>query len=316
MKQKIIRILIAVVAVFFVVFILLPKDFSSTEKVVFKIEPGEGSKEIAENLQESGIINWSSVFRFYVLASGNSGKLQAGTYDLDSGMNIPKITGMISKGLIATDKFTIIEGWTLRDIASYFEEVGLFSASEFLGMTGEPLDSGSLEGYLFPDTYLLGREEGAKEAVNLMRDNFQNKISPYLAVIEEKGLTLSKVITMASLIEKEVQTKEDKEIVSGIFWKRIKLGYPLQSCASIAYIKGVSQWRYSYLDTKIESPYNTYLNYGLPPGPISNPGLDSIEAAIYPKDSLYLYYLSTPTGEIIYSKTLDEHNAAVDKYLE
>src|SRR3989339_690229 len=116
-------------------------------------------------------------------------------------------------------------------------------------------------------------------------------------------------------LEKEVQTKEDKEMVSGIFWKRVKAGVPLQSCASIAYIKGVPQWRYSFEDTRIESPYNTYLYYGLPPGPISNPGLDSIEAAIYPKDSLYWYYLSTLEGETIYSRTLDEHNAATAKYL-
>jgi UPF0755 protein len=149
-----------------------------------------------------------------------------------------------------------------------------------------------------------------------MKDNFQKKIEPYLSVIEEKELSLSEVVTMASLIEKEVQTMEDKKIVSGIFWKRIKLGYPLQSCASIAYIKGIPQWRYSSEDTKIESPYNTYLNYGLPPGPISNPGLDSIEAALYPAESPYLYYLSTPDGKIIYSKTLKEHNEAIELYLK
>jgi UPF0755 protein len=316
MRNKLLKILAGLLAVSFVFFFFFPKDFFSPKEILFKIETGEGSKEIAERLQEAEIINWSSVFRFYVLISGQAGRLQAGTYDLDSGMNISEITRMISKGRIATDKFTIIEGWTLRDISSYFEEEGLFSSSEFLQFAGNPLDPDSLEGYLFPDTYILAREDGAEEAVDLMKSNFQKKIEPYLPVIEEKELSLSEVVTMASLIEKEVQTMEDKKIVSGIFWKRIKLGYPLQSCASIAYIKGISQWRYSAEDTKIDSPYNTYLNYGLPPGPISNPGLYSIEAALYPTESPYLYYLSTPEGEIIYSRTLKEHNEAIELYLK
>ena len=177
------------------------------------------------------------------------------------------------------------------------------------------LSSDSKEGFLFPDTYLVDYGASLDEIISQIESNFDSKLDPYLEAIQEKGLSLEEIITMASLIEKEVQTKEDKEMVSGIFWKRVKAGVPLQSCASIAYIKGVPQWRYSFEDTRIESPYNTYLYYGLPPGPISNPGLDSIEAAIYPKDSLYWYYLSTLEGETIYSRTLDEHNAATAKYL-
>lgn len=315
MKKKFFKILIALFAVFFI-FVFLPKDFLSPQDVLMKIEAGEGSREIAENLQKEGLITWSPVFRLYVLLSGKAGGLQAGTYELDSGMNIPQIAEIISEGRIATDKFTIIEGWTLRDIGSYFEKQGFFPRSIFFELAGQPLDPGSLEGYLFPDTYLLGKEQGAEEAVALMRDNFQKKVSPYLGEMEKQGLSLSQIIAMASLIEKEVRDMEDKKIVSGILWKRIRLGYPLQVDASLAYLKGVSQWRYSYSDTKIDSPYNTYLYYGLPPGPISNPGLDSIEAALYPTESAYLYYLSTPEGEIIYSKTLEEHNRAIEQYLK
>lgn len=315
MKNKIFKTILALTAGFFILFVFLPGDLFSKKEVLFRVEKGEGSMEIADNLQKAGLIDWSHAFRLYVLISGQSGKLQAGIYDLNSGMNVPEISGIISEGRIATDKFTIIEGWTLRDMANYFEEKGIFSGSDFLEITGSSMNPHSLEGYLFPDTYLLAKESDAQDAVDLMKVNFQRKISPYLLEIEKQGKTVAEVITMASLIEKEVKTMEDKKIVSGILWKRIKYGYPLQIDASIAYIKGVSQWRYSFEDTKIESPYNTYLNYGLPPGPISSPGLDSIEAALSPTESPYLYYLSTPEGETIYSRTLEEHNAAINEYL-
>jgi UPF0755 protein len=316
MRNKILKTIISLIAGFFILFVFLPGDFFSKKEVLFTIEKGEGSKEIAENLQKAGLIDWSYAFRFYALVSGQAGKLQAGIYNLDSRMNVPEIAGIISEGRIATDKFTIIEGWTLRDMADYFEEKGFFSSSDFYEVTGNLLDPHSLEGYLFPDTYLLAKGSEAQAAVDLMKVNFQRKMSPYLSEIEEQGKTVAEVITMASLIEKEVKTMEDKKIVSGILWKRIRYGYPLQIDASIAYVKGVSQWRYSLEDTKIESPYNTYLNYGLPPGPISSPGLDSIEAALSPTESPYLYYLSTPEGETIYSKTLEEHNEAIERYLK
>jgi len=121
---------------------------------------------------------------------------------------------------------------------------------------------------------------------------------------------------MASLIEKEVATDEDRKIVSGIFWKRLKNHYPLQSCATVAYALGVDKWRYSVNDTQIESPYNTYKYIGLPAGPISNPGLSAIKAAIYPQESDYNYFLSKPDGETVFSRTLREHNLAIQKYLK
>jgi len=120
---------------------------------------------------------------------------------------------------------------------------------------------------------------------------------------------------MASLLEKEVNTKEDREIVSGIFWRRIKEGRPLQSCATIAYILGIDKWRYSFEDTRIKSPYNTYLHKGLPPGPISNPGVESIRSAIFPRKSDYNYFLTDPeTGNTIFAETIEEHNQNKIKY--
>lgn len=315
MNKFLFKLLICLIVTLLIWITFIPIKPFSDEKVLFVIEKGQGSRDIALNLQNQGLLAWSSIFRVYVLTIGVSGGLQAGTYSLSPSMNIPQIANELSNGNIAKETITIIEGWTLRDMGKYFEEKGMFTANDLFEITGNSLDSNSMEGYLFPDTYLINKGSSAKDVVEIMQDNFKNKIEPLMEVINEKKLDLADVITMASIIEKEVQTKEDKNLVSGIFWKRIKYGYPLQSCASIAYIKGISQWRYSYEDTRIESPYNTYLNYGLPSGPISNPGLDSIEAAINPQESPYLYYLSTPEGETIYSRNLDEHNAAVAKYL-
>ena len=315
MNRFLLKLLIILVIVFLAWATFVPREPFSEETVLFKIEKGEGSRDIAFNLEKEGFIIASPVFRLYVLTLGIAENLQAGVYSLSPSMSVPKIAGILSRGETAKDKITIIEGWTLRDIASYFKEKGISSQEELFALTGLPLSSDSKEGFLFPDTYLVDYGASLDEIISQIESNFDSKLDPYLEAIQEKGLSLEEIITMASLIEKEVQTKEDKEMVSGIFWKRVKAGVPLQSCASIAYIKGVPQWRYSFEDTRIESPYNTYLYYGLPPGPISNPGLDSIEAAIYPKDSLYWYYLSTLEGETIYSRTLDEHNAATAKYL-
>ena len=309
MNKFLLKGLISLVVIIFLWLMFVPTDPFSKEEVLFELEKGQGSRDIAYNLQEQELVTWSSIFRIYVLTVGVSGNLQAGTYSLSPSMNIPQIAEKFVNGDIVKEKITIIEGWTLKDIGFYFEYNGMYQAEELYDEMPE------LEGYLFPDTYWIRKGASLEEIIEMMQNNFNKKLEPLMESINEKGLDLEDVITMASLIEKEVQTKEDKEIVSGIFWKRIKYGYPLQSCASIAYIKGISQWRYSYEDTRIKSPYNTYLNYGLPLGPISNPGLDSILAAINPKDSPYLYYLSTPEGETIYSRTLDEHNAATVKYL-
>ena len=309
------RYIILILIILGLLVFCLPKNPFSAKDMFFKIEKGQGSKEIALDLEAQGLIWWGPVFRIYVLIGGVSGKLQAGTYQFSPSMNIPVIVWKLASGDVVKEEITIIEGWNLKDIAWYFENKGMFQAEELFELN-ENSWQGGLEGYLFPDTYLVTKEASLKDIISQMQDNFDKKTSPLTEEIARQDKTLAEIITMASLIEKEVRTKEDKEIVSGIFWKRIAYGNPLESCATIAYIKGINQWRYSFEDTRIESPYNTYLNYGLPAGPICNPGLESIEAALYPKDSQYWFWLSTPEGETIFSKTLEEHNIAKAKYLK
>jgi len=331
MKKIIIPILILLLlGGFFLVYIwqsiYLPKSFSP-EEVIFSVKNGEGSKEISVNLERAGLIKWGPALRLYVQFKEVAGKLQAGSYRLSPSMTIPEIVNKFVNGDVANEKITFPEGFNLKKIKKSFEDseflktvdLGEFRIIDFkeeFDFLSDTPNEASLEGFLFPDTYFFEPPMQEEEVARIFLNNFGEKISPYQDEISAKELTLFDIVTMASLIEKEVQTKEDKELVSGIFWKRIELGKPLESCATIAYIKGVDQWLYSFDDTRIESPYNTYLHAGLPPGPICNPGLESILAALYPKDSDYWYYLSTPEGETIFSKTFEEHSLAKEKYLK
>jgi UPF0755 protein len=282
--------------------VFLPRDLDSEKQVIFQIERGWGSKEIALNLEKEGLIWWGPVFRIYVLASGKSGKLQAGNYFLSPSMNIPQIANKFASGDIAKEKITIIEGWNLKDIGFYLENKGMFQAEELYDNRKE------IEGYFFPDTYEIRVGTSLNEIIQKAINNFDKQTT---------GLKITpEIIIMASLLEKEVITLEDKQLVSGILWKRLRAGIPLQVDATITYITGKKTTKISKEDTQIDSPYNTYKYYGLPPGPICNPGLESIKAAINPKDSPYWYYLSTPEGKTIFSKTLQEHNIAKAKYLK
>ncbi len=276
----------------------------------FLIKKGESVFEIGANLEKQGLIQNRFFFNFYILISGSQKKLKAGDYILKSSMPISKIAQKIISGDIEKQEITIIEGWNLRDIGWYFENKGMFQAEELYEMT-------ELEGYLFPDTYQINREANLEEIIKKMTDNFNKKLTPELREdIQKQGKTVSEIVIIASLLEKEVQTLEDKKIVAGILLNRLQIEMPLQIDATITYITKKQTINISKKDTQIDSPYNTYKYKGLPLGPICNPGIESIKAAIYPHLNSYWYYLSTPEGETIFSKTLEEHNIAKAKYLK
>jgi len=280
--------------------IFVPKDQIAKEKI-FSVEKGQGLLEISQNLEKEGLIKNKIFFILYVLLKEKEKSLQAGKYFLSSSMNIPQIAQKIISGDIAKIKVTIPEGFNTKDIE---EKLGIKLPAE------------NLEGYLFPDTYYLPVDFTGEDLVKVMRENFEKKIAPYKEEIEKSGKTLQEIIIMASLLEKEVKTKEEKELVAGILWKRLKVGMPLQVDATITYLTGKKTTKITFEDLQIDSPYNTYKYKGLPPGPICNPGLESILAALYPKESDYWYYLSTPDGKTLFFKTLEEHNLAKAKYLK
>ena len=281
--------------------IYLPLDPGSEETKVFLVKKGQGAEEISNNLEEQDLIRYASFFRAYALMNDQADELIAGQYELSPSMNVPEILEKIVSGDRIKKIITIIEGWDLKDIEEYLKKEGIIITKSL---------APTLEGYLFPDTYEIYPEDGIKEIIEMMLANFDKKIRA-----EYQVELNSEMIIMASIIEKEVPTLEDKRIVSGILWKRLDVGMPLQVDATINYITGKKTTEILQEELEIDSPYNTYKYKGLPPGPICNPGLESILAAIQPEESEYWFYLSTPEGETIFSKTLKEHNIAKAKYL-
>lgn len=298
---------------------------SSGEKD-FTIEKGADALGIGENLESEGLISSSKLFVFYLWKQNLRGKIIAGDYVISPNLTIPEIAVLITtKKEDNQIKITIPEGWRNSKIAERLKNNNL-PADEFETLSKNPkyfqekygydflsdIPTGyDLEGYLFPDTYFFTKDASAEMIIKKMLDNFGRKVSAdMISEIKNQGKSLYEIISMASIIEGEVRSQDDRKLVSGIFSNRIKSGQPLQSCATLAYVLGENKKQYSYADTQVDSPFNTYQNPGLPPGPISNPGLSAIEAAIYPTPTDYNFFLSNPqTGETVFSRTLDEHNA-------
>jgi len=237
-------------------------------------------------------------------------------------VSIVKWTPKVEKSI------TIIEGWNLKNINTYLTEQGFKFGDELSNLKvkdysaqysflADAPKNASLEGYVFPDTYRVYASSTLAEVLTKTLGNFEGKLTSQMRQdIASQKKTVYEILTMASILEKEVKSEADMKIVSGIFWDRIKNGQALESCATLAYILGANKAQYTVADTKIDSPYNTYQNRGLPPGPISNPSLKAIRSAIYPVYTDYNYFLSRPdTGETIFSATYEEHVENKAKYL-
>lgn len=296
----------------------------------FIISSGEGARSIAQRLQRERIIKSDFYFLFYLWQKGWMDRLKAGEYHLRSDWAISKIAEVFYSGAIKPNwvEVTIPEGFRLKQIDARLAVAGLIQNGDLIAFNaglkfsqphffvfGEPLKD--LEGFLFPDTYRFEKNASRKVIIEKMLANFEKKVDYLRPAIKEQNKTIYQIITMASILEKEVKTEEDWKIVSGVFWRRLKNNQPLESCATIAYILGLDKWRYSYADTRQPSPYNTYLNRGLPPTPINNPGLKTIEAALYPVATDYNFFLTDPaTDKTIFSRTLEEHNRNKARYLD
>lgn len=287
------------------------------EKIEVEVAQGLGSRKIGELLKNKGVIRSKWAFVTYAFLRGEASLLKPSTYTFFNSP-ISEITYDLVAGKTREISITILEGWSVADIAAYLEREKIIPAENFKKAGAKH------EGYLFPDTYRIYKDSSAEEIVKKMRENFDKKLAPDLRQeISRQKKTIPEIITMASLIEKEVVSDEDRAVVSGILWKRLNAGIALQVDATIVYLKRQATSdkqqentpKISIADTKIDSPYNTYLNRGLPIGPIANPGISAIKAAIFPKKSPYLYYLSTPDGRTIFSRTLEGHNEAKAKFL-
>jgi len=337
MKKIFLLILIFIGLIFILGFFLwqgiyLPKDQGAVQEKLFLVEQGRGVEEIAIQLDNHDLIRHQLLFKFYILAKGISPNLQTGVYKLSPSMSISEIANKIAIGDVYTKRITILEGYNIRQIEKEFSEIfsremdfTQFYASDFEDqfefLKDVPEERG-LEGFLFPDTYLFNYLASEEEIVRTMLKNFDRKLT--IKIREEiikQEKSIYEIIIMASMLEREVRTFEDKKMVSDLFWRRIELNMPLQIDATIVYILQGESWTFDQMrrevrvNKNIDSPYNTYLNRGLPIGPISNPGINSILAATYPKSNQYLFFLSTPEGKTIFSRNYEQHKNAINRYL-
>lgn len=289
------------------------------------ITDGEKVQTITKDLETKNLIKHDLLFVFYLKYKGLSNQLVAGEYRLQAGLTPLQIIDILTNGKVASRKITIPEGWTISEIGAYLEKNKIVTKKDFIAATKEkytydflstkPTDIG-LEGYLFPDTYQVSYKATARDVVDKMLKNFDKKLTSQLkSEIAGSGMNLHEIITLASIVEKEANKTEDRKIVAGIFLSRLKESMPLQSDVTVLYALGVNKKTLTTEETKIVSPYNTYLNVGLPIGPISNPGMDSIDAVLNPQITQYRYFLAA-NDVVYYSKTLAEHQEKVAKYLQ
>lgn len=306
MKFKLILIsLFVLVLIVFSGFLYVRSMFlppsKTSEDVTFMINKGSSVSLIGKNLEKAGLVKNALVFRLYVQATGVQNKIQAGEFEIKSNLTLIQIVEELKKGPTEI-LVTIPEGLRREEIAEKYKVVlnkDEVFVKEFLQLTN------GKEGYLYPESYLFPKEATATQIVNRMTKTFDAKVS---------DITYQQLI-IASMLERETFSDSEKPIVAGVIYKRLENDWPLQIDATLQYIKG--NWKPVYsIDKELDSPFNTYKNLGLPPSPICNPSLSSIEASISPESSDYWYYIHDNDGKIHFGKDLDEHNSNIRKYLD
>ncbi len=315
-------------------FLVSPEE--GTPSVIFEVEDGDSVSEIAQDLNEAALIESELFFKIYVKLTGNASSLQAGSFELTPGMNFRALVAELTDAQAQEVEVTIPEGYTIEQIGeAVMEALPGISEEDWEEATGPNgkwrieedeivggiSDDQGLEGYLFPDTYRFRTDASAQTVVETMVLTLKRRLAENDVTIPESlqfanGLTFHEMITLASIVEREVRSAEDMKLVAGIFYTRLQIGMALQADSTVNYLTGKKETSVSLEDSKIDSPYNTYQNLGLPPGPISNPGMNAILAVLHPTDSEYLYFLTTPEGDVMYATSFDQHVANKYQYLK
>ncbi|MBX4188227.1 MAG: endolytic transglycosylase MltG [Candidatus Doudnabacteria bacterium] len=346
-SKKIIALILFFVLVFAVGFLIYayvkvhrPSN-SDSSPVVFSVPKGATTREVAQSLESKGIINSDFIFTAYSMLEGANGKIQAGDYQLDRNMSMKQILEALVSGKVTRTlkRVTIVEGAMNSQIKSILVDQGLATPSQFDEAVDTDHDfkfndqarGNKFEGYLFPDTYQFDVTWDAEQIIERMLANFESRITDQMLTdIQVKDLNMKDVIILASIIEREVgrsssvqitqevndELQREREQVASVFYNRLESKMPLQSDATVNYITGKNDRQALFTDLEVDSPYNTYKYAGLPPGPISNPGIGAIRSVIYPADTDYLYFLSDENGKAYFGKTLEEHNSNRARYLD
>jgi len=269
--------------------------------------------QAANKLKEEGVIRSKFLFKVYALLSSGHRQVQAGDYLFDEPQSSLRVAYRMTHGVQNLPKIsvTLYEGMTAKEMGTQIKKnIPNFDDATFYSMAK------SYEGYLFPDTYFFYENVSPKQVFDTLRNNFKEKIKLALLDIQASGRSMSDIINMASIVEREATSTADRKIIAGVLWKRIDTGMPLQVDPTFYYILGKGSLELTTKDLTMKSPYNTYINKGLPPTPISNPGLDSIIATANPTESEYLFFLADRRGVIHYAATHDGHSENKAKYLQ
>jgi len=311
----------------------------TTTRVRFTVSPGETAAQIADRLEQEGLITDADLFRLYIRHEGIDARLEAGEFELSPGMTIPEIAQALLQARAREVVVTIPEGLRAEEVAELLEQAEVTDGDAFLalvrsgdlssvGLSGYDFltdrpEGASLEGYLFPDTYRFPVNAQPAEILRIFLDNFDRRVTPELRQeAAARGLSLYTVLTLASIVERETALPEERPIVASVYFNRLAKGMHLNADPTVQYAMGyqpdTGQWWKSPVTLEeyrsVISPYNTYLNPGLPPGPICSPGLSAIEAVIRPADTDYLYFVATGDGGHVFARTLEEHQANIKRY--
>jgi len=291
------------------------------EDRIFLVAEGATLSQVAVDLENAHIIRSSIFFRLAGRFKGNDHQIKAGEYQLSSAIPPLKILETLEKGRVMTHAITVPEGFNLEQIADVLEQKGLADKTAFLEKTRDEsliedlgLSGDSLEGYLYPDTYRFRRGEKAGKIITVMVTRFRDMVAPLETQIEDSGMPLEQVITLASMVEKETGSSEERPVIASVFLNRLDKNMRLESDPTVIYGIRDFNGNLTKKDLKAETPYNTYLIRGLPPGPIANPGLDAIKAVLNPAKGNYYYFVSKNNGTHYFSETLKEHNRAVKRF--
>jgi UPF0755 protein len=289
---------------------------------------------IGQELESTGVIRSSFALRLWLqwlaVKDGDTRPLRAGTYEFTLNQPLSKVVTQMQESKPQEVRFTIPEGWSIPQMAEYFEQKGHFPAKDFIDATGKnglsrkawlPTDAPSLEGFLFPDTYQLPPTEITPERViDLMLNRFEEVALPLYKTNQQSNsktpLSLAEWVILSSIVEKEAVIAKERKLIAGVFTQRLKRNMRLESDPTVEYglkIKQTKEKPLTIAQVKTPSPYNTYLNAGLPPGAIAAPGLSSLEAVLDPDATAYLFFVARYDGSHIFSRTLAEHNKAVSQ---
>lgn len=297
---------------------------SKVKSVYIRVKPGMDAEKIANLLRDRKVIDNVYMFRIMAKVEGLDNNLKTGDYQLQTNMTYKEILEVLASGKTATMSIMIPEGYNVEQIAKTLQDKGIVNAKDFEKAATDfaPYDyitkandvKYRVDGFLFPDTYEIAGDFTATDILTLMAKEFDHKLTPEMrSRADAMNLSIRELVILASLVEKEAQVEEDRPIIAQVFMNRLREKMPLQSCATIQYILGNPKAELSIQDTQIKSPYNTYLNMGLPPGPIANPGIASIKAVLYSEPTDYLYFVADKYGKHHFSKTYQEHLQTIDR---